>query len=66
VWRPDEQQPIPAIAGTPPDGELGIPGIGDIVLWLDEHLDVGDKLLDHLLTDTKQVDRQHHFNGVRP
>ena len=51
VWRPDERQPLPAIDFGPAAPQLGLPGLGDLSLWVDQHLGVGDALLDLLLRD---------------
>jgi len=51
VWRPDERQPLPPIDFGPAALQLGLPGLGDLSLWIDQHLGVGDALLDLLLQD---------------
>jgi len=51
VWRPDERQPRPPIDFGPAALQLGLPGLGDLSLWIDQHLGVGDALLDLLLRD---------------
>jgi pimeloyl-ACP methyl ester carboxylesterase len=51
IWRPDFSQPLPAIVPAPPTPELGIPGVSDISLWLDERLGIGDTLAETLLKD---------------
>jgi pimeloyl-ACP methyl ester carboxylesterase len=51
IWRPDLRQPLPRIEPAPPGEEFGLPGVGDISLWVDEHLGVGDALLEHILRD---------------
>ena len=51
VWRPDERQPLPAIDFGPAAPQLGLPGLGDLSLWVDQHLGLGETLLDLLLRD---------------
>jgi pimeloyl-ACP methyl ester carboxylesterase len=51
IWRPDFRQPLPIVKPAKPGEEVGIPGVSDISLWVDEHLGVGDTLLEHLLRD---------------
>jgi hypothetical protein len=51
VWRPDERQPLPAIDFGPPVPQLGLPGLGDLALWVDQHLGVGAPLVELLLHD---------------
>ncbi len=51
VWRPDERQPLPAIDFGPGVPQLGLPGLGDLTLWVDQHLGVGETLVDVLLRD---------------
>ena len=51
VWRPDERQPLPEIEHGPAVPQLAIPGLGDLSLWVDQHLGIGDALLDLLLRD---------------
>lgn len=50
LWRPDNRQPLPRIEPVPVDQE-GLPPFGVISQWFDEHLGVGDLLLDRLLRD---------------
>jgi pimeloyl-ACP methyl ester carboxylesterase len=49
LWRPDLLQPLPSIPPVP--GEEAFPGLSDVSLWLDDHLGVGETLLQHLLRD---------------
>lgn len=51
VWRPDERQPLPAIDFGPAVPQAGLPGLGDLSLWVDEHFGVGAALLDLILRD---------------
>jgi hypothetical protein len=51
IWRPDERQPLPTIEFGPPAPELALPGLGDLSLWVDQHLGLADSLLDLLLHD---------------
>lgn len=51
IWRPDERQPLPAIDFGPAEPQWRPPGLGDLSLWVDERLGVGDTLLDLLLHD---------------
>jgi pimeloyl-ACP methyl ester carboxylesterase len=51
IWRPDFRQPLPVIEPAPAEEGLGLAGVGDISLWLDEHLGVGAGLLEVLLRD---------------
>jgi pimeloyl-ACP methyl ester carboxylesterase len=50
LWRPDAHQPLPRIEPTE-EVQEGFPGLGDISLWVDEHLGVGEALLDRMLRD---------------
>ena len=50
LWRPDLRQPLPVIAPVP-EGEEAFPGFSDISLWVDEHLGIGEALLDSILRD---------------
>ena len=50
LWRPDFRQPLPRIEPVPEEQE-GLPSVGEISLWVDQHLGVGDLLLDLLLRD---------------
>jgi pimeloyl-ACP methyl ester carboxylesterase len=36
---------------APPEEEFGLPGVSDISLWVDEHLGIGDALLELILRD---------------
>ncbi len=51
IWRPDERQPLPPIDFGPAAPQLGLPGLGDLSLWVDQHLGLGEALLDLLLRD---------------
>ena len=51
IWRPDYQQPLPVIEPALPEEALALGGVGDLSLWLDEHLGVGAGLLELLLRD---------------
>jgi len=51
IWRPDERQPLPAIEFGPAAPELALPGLGDLSLWVDQHLGLAGSLLDLLLHD---------------
>jgi pimeloyl-ACP methyl ester carboxylesterase len=52
IWRPDLRQPLPVIEPEPPKTEgIRFPGGSDISLWVDEHLGIGDALIDHMLKD---------------
>jgi pimeloyl-ACP methyl ester carboxylesterase len=49
IWRPDEHQPLPDI--QPAEIQEAFPGLSDVSLFLDEHLGLGEALLDRLLRD---------------
>jgi hypothetical protein len=49
IWRPDMRQPLPKVLPVP-EAEEGF-ALNEISLWVDEHLGVGDALLEHLLRD---------------
>lgn len=51
IWRPDERQPLPAIDFGPAVPEWALPGLGDLSLWVDEHLGVAGTLMELLLHD---------------
>jgi hypothetical protein len=53
LWRPDANQPLPRIEPTPEVVEA-FPGLGEISLWVDEHLGIGEALLDSLLRDVDE------------
>ncbi len=50
IWRPDLRQPLPVIEPAE-EAEEAFPGVSDISLWVDEHLNVGDFLTEHMLKD---------------
>ncbi len=50
LWRADVNQPLPVVEPAP-EIEEAFPGLSDISLWVDEHLGVGEALLDRLLRD---------------
>jgi endonuclease G len=50
IWRPDLRQPLPKIQPVP-EAEEGFAPLNEISLWVDEHLGIGDALLEHLLHD---------------
>ncbi len=58
VWRPDERQPLPPIDFGPAAPQLGLPGLGDISLWVDQHFGVGAPLMDLLLRDLDEYYEQ--------
>jgi pimeloyl-ACP methyl ester carboxylesterase len=58
IWRADRSQPLPVIEPAPPVPEFGIPGVGDIALWLDDYLGIGDTLLEYLLKDVDSYFRE--------
>lgn len=51
VWRPDERQPLPPIDFGPAAPELALPGLGDLSLWVDQHLGAGAAVVELLLHD---------------
>ncbi|HYO44280.1 MAG TPA: hypothetical protein VES19_13875 [Candidatus Limnocylindrales bacterium] len=50
LWRADLRQPLPRIEPVPEEQE-GFPSVGEISLWVDQHLGFGDVLLELLLRD---------------
>jgi len=50
LWRADFRQPLPRVEPVPVDEEA-FPSFGEVSLWVDQHLGVGDLLLDLLLRD---------------
>jgi hypothetical protein len=50
IWRPDLRQPLPKVQPVP-EADEGFAPLNEISLWVDEHLGVGDALLEHLLRD---------------
>lgn len=51
IWRPDERQPLSAIDFGPAVPEWGLPSLGDLSMWVDEHLGAAGTLLELLLHD---------------
>jgi hypothetical protein len=50
IWRPDLRQPLPRVEPVPEAVE-GFAPLDQVSLWVDEHLGIGDALIEHLLHD---------------